>query len=136
MLKKHGKITTSVRGQKLFVRPIEPDDSEALERFVAAYANGRATPKNGLLGKLVGNLVAVMAIDVSAPGKIRIESLVVATEYRRKRVGRVMIRELESLARKMERDWLVVEPVTEGSEFLRKVGFIEQGRAMMKRVEF
>jgi len=134
MLEKHGKITVSVRGQKLFVRPIEPDDSEALERFVAAYANGGAPPKNGLLGKLVGNLVAVMAIDVSAPGKIRIESLVVATEYRRKHVGRVMIRELESLARKMERNWLVVEPVTEGNEFLRKVGFIEQGRAMMKRV--
>jgi ribosomal protein S18 acetylase RimI-like enzyme len=123
-----------VRGQKLFVRPIEPGDADAVRQFLAAHANCDTAPAYGLIGKLVGELVAVMAIDVSVPGTLQIESLVVAPDYRRKRVGRVMIREVESLAARMERDWLVVEPAVEAQQFLHKVGFVEDGVRMVRRV--
>lgn len=134
MLPKHGKITVSLRGQQLFVRPIEPGDSEALRGFFAAHASYASPPEFGLIGKVVGELVAVMAIDVSAPGNVRIDRLVVAPAYRRKRVGRGMLHEVEMLARKLERDWLVVDPAVEGREFLRKSGFIDRGTAMVRRV--
>ena len=123
-----------MRGQKLFVRPIEPGDLEAVQRFLAAHANRCPPPAFGLIGKLAGELVAVMAIDVSAPGKVRLENLVVAPELRRKRVGRVMVRELESLAAKLERHSIVVEPPVQGREFLKKVGFVEEGVAMVRKV--
>lgn len=123
-----------MRGQELFVRPIEPGDSETLCRFLAEHANSSTPPAFGLIGKLVGELVAVMGIDLSTPGRVRIESLVVAPEFRRKRVGRGMVRELELLAAKLEREWLVVEPAVQGHEFLRRTGFVEEGAAMVRRV--
>jgi len=123
-----------MRGQKLFVRPIESEDTPALRRFFAAYANSRAIPTCGLVGKLVGELVAVMAIDISGPREILIESLIVAPEYRRKRVGRVMLAELEALGARMERDRLVVVPSAEARGFLEKSGFVDDGTRMVRRV--
>lgn len=123
-----------MRGQKLFVRPIEEGDIEAVRSFFATHAKGDAPPALGLIGKLVGELVAVMAIDLSMPGQVQIGSLVVAPEYRRKRVGRVMMMEAETLASRMERDWLVVAPPENGREFLRKLGFAEDAGRMVRRV--
>src|SRR5689334_9531930 len=101
-----------MRGQRLFVRPIEPGDADTVRGFLAAHG-GRgalrapdAVPPCGLIGKLLGELVAVMAIDLGETDGVRIRDLIVAPELRRKRIGRVMMSELESLAAKMERDWL------------------------------
>lgn len=123
-----------MRGQKLFVRPIESEDAGVLRQFLAAHANSGAVPSCGLIGKLVGELVAVMAIDISRPAEIRIENLIVAPEYRRKRVGRAMLTELEALAARMERDWLVVAPAVEPRAFLEKSGFVDDGTRMVRRV--
>ena len=117
---------------RLFVRPIETGDREALHAFVTAHGDGAATPETGLLGKLVGNLVAVLAMEVTADS-IRIDELIVARELRRKRIGRVMLKELADLAAKMERDWLVVER-GDAREFLRRVGFVEEGARMVRKV--
>ena len=119
-----------MKGQKLFVRPIDAADSDAIRAF-AAQNGGPPEPRSGLLGKLVGELVSVLSMDVE-PDAIRILDLVVAEELRRKRVGRVMLNELAALAAKLEREWLVAGIAH--AEFLRRVGFIEDGGVMKRRV--
>ena len=92
----------NVKGQRLFVRPIEAADRDAIGAFLTAHSPDSAVPTLGLLGKLVGNLAAVLAMTDDGHA-LRIDGLVVAPELRRKRVGRVMIDELVQLAAKMER---------------------------------
>jgi GNAT superfamily N-acetyltransferase len=123
-----------MRGQRLFVRAIEAGDADAVREFLRANGDGDAAPAFGLIGKLLGRVVAVTAIDLSEPGEVRIERLVVARELRRKRIGRVMMNELESLAAKMERDWLTMEASGDAREFLRRVGFVEDGKRMVRKV--
>ncbi len=123
-----------MRGQKLYVRPIEPGDSENVRKFLSAHGNGNTVPACGLIGKLVGELVAVMAIDLLESNAIRVEDLIVAPELRRKQIGRVMLSELESLAVKMERDWLTADSRGGAREFLRRVGFVDEGSRMVRRV--
>ena len=123
-----------MRGQKLYIRPIEPGDSENVRKFLSAHGNGNAVPACGLIGKLVGELVAVMAIDLRESNAIRVEDLIVAPELRRKQIGRVMLNELESLAVKMERDWLTADTRGGAREFLRRVGFVDEGSRMVRRV--
>jgi len=122
----------TLRGQRLFVRPIETADREGIEAFLTAHGGGAAMPKTGLIGKLVGNLVAVLAMEVTSDA-IRIDDLIVARELRRKQIARVMLKELAELAAKMERDWLVVER-GDAREFLLRVGFVEDGDRMVRRV--
>jgi len=122
----------TLRGQRLFVRPIEASDRQAVQAFLAAHGDGIEPPSTGLIGKLVGNLVAVLSMEMTADA-IRVDDLIVARELRRKQIGRVMLRELAELAAKMERDWLVVER-GDGREFLRRVGFVEDGARMVRKV--
>jgi ribosomal protein S18 acetylase RimI-like enzyme len=123
-----------MRGQKLYVRPIDARDGEAIRAFLATWADSDTVPESGLIGKLVGDLIAVMALDFSIPGRVRIDNIIVAPDYRRKRVGRAMLRELESLAAKMERDVLVAEPPGEAREFFRRVGFVDDSEGMTRKV--
>jgi N-acetylglutamate synthase-like GNAT family acetyltransferase len=119
-----------VKGQKLFVRPIEAADADAVRAFAAQH--GRSCDFHvGLIGKLVGVLVAVLAMDVEGDA-IRVVDLVVAEELRRKRIARVMLNELASLAAKLERNWLIAD--VQHAEFLRRVGFTEDQGVMKRRV--
>ncbi|HYM61040.1 MAG TPA: GNAT family N-acetyltransferase [Thermoanaerobaculia bacterium] len=122
-----------MKGQRLFVRPIEASDRDAVRRFLADYAAGREVPRAGLLGKLVGDLVAVLAMTIEQEA-IRVDDLVVAPELRRKRIGRVMIEELAAIAAKMERGSLVVEEGTGAREFLVRTGFKDEKGRMVRRV--
>ncbi|MEA2329688.1 MAG: hypothetical protein QOE68_4647 [Thermoanaerobaculia bacterium] len=119
-----------MKGQKLFVRPIEAADADALRAF-AAHHGGSPETRSGLLGKLVGELVSVMSIDIETDA-VRVVDLVVAEALRRKRVGRVMLNELAALAVKLERNWLVAD--VKHAEFLRHVGFTEDQGVMKRRV--
>jgi GNAT superfamily N-acetyltransferase len=123
-----------VKGQHLFVRPIESGDDDAVREFLARFSDGDDVPACGLIGKLVGELVAVAAIDFTGDA-VRIDRLLVAPELRRKRIGRVMLSELETLAAKMDRRWLVVENAGAAREFLSRVGFVEEGDRMQRRVK-
>jgi GNAT superfamily N-acetyltransferase len=118
-----------VKGQKLFVRPIETADLDAVRAFAAQHG-GSPDARAGLLGKLVGELVSVVWIDIEDDA-VRIIDLVVAEELRRKRIGRVMLNELASLARKLERNWLFAD--VKHAEFLRRVGFTEDEGVMKRR---
>lgn len=120
-----------MKGQKLFVRPIEERDSEILRAFAVQHGGGLSSPRAGLIGKLVGELAAVLTMELE-PHAIRVSDLVVAKELRRKRVGRVMLNELATLAGTMEREWLVADVAHRA--FLERVGFSEDSGVMKRRV--
>jgi N-acetylglutamate synthase-like GNAT family acetyltransferase len=134
----------SMRGQKLFIRPIESDDSEAVHRFLETECGGQAilpartgqttrTPQLGLLGKLVGELVAVAEIRLTSDA-IQIDNVIVARELRRKRIGRVMLDEIARLAEKMDRNRLIVGEPGTADEFFRRTGFEREGARWIRYV--
>ncbi|HYC58195.1 MAG TPA: GNAT family N-acetyltransferase [Thermoanaerobaculia bacterium] len=123
-----------MRGLRLFVRPIEAADHAALAAFFTKQDDARpAVPACGLLGKLLGDIVAVMAIEITDDA-LRVEDLTVARELRRKWIGRVMMRELEQLAVKMDRRRIVVEHAGDAQEFFRRVGFQSEGERWVRVV--
>lgn len=126
-----------MRGLRLFVRPIEATDAPALEAFFAnlgeADAPGLSTPACGLLGKLLGDVVAVVALQITDDA-LRVEDVTVARELRRKWIGRVMMREVEQLAVKMDRRRIVVEHAGDAQEFFRRVGFQGEGERWVRVV--
>ena len=116
-----------MRGQKLFVRPIENGDSDSIQQFLKSNGGRIAQTDCGLVGKLVGELVAVVAMEIEGDA-VRIDDVVVATELRRKRIGRFMLDEVERLASKLERKRVVVSiPPDTGRasqrEFFQRTGF-------------
>lgn len=111
-----------MRGQRLFIRPIERADAEEIKRFFAANAKDGEPPPLGLLGKLVGNLVAVLAMEIMSDA-LRIDDVFVARDLRRKRIGRFMVDDLAKLAKKMDRDRIVVEPPDDARAFFQRIGF-------------
>jgi N-acetylglutamate synthase-like GNAT family acetyltransferase len=114
-----------MKGQKLFVRPMEKDDLPAVQTFLARESPTSVIPSAALLGKLVGELVAVLAMEITAEA-VAIRDLVVARELRRKRIGRFMIDELHALAAKIDRTCLVMDCEAPAG-FLQRVGFSEEG---------
>jgi len=115
-----------MKGQKLFVRPMEATDAPAVAEFLRRESPGTPPPDSALLGKLVGELVAVLAMEITAEA-VAIRNLVVAHDLRRKRIGRFMIDELQSLALKMDRNRIEVKcEAPEG--FLQRMGFSQNVR--------
>lgn len=119
-----------MKGQRLFVRPIETADAAAIRAFAARYGGSPET-RCGLLGKLVGELVSVLSMEIENDA-VHLVELIVAEELRRKRVGRVMLNELATLAATLEKTWLVAG--VENRAFLERVGFVEDGGLMRRRV--
>ena len=111
------------------MRPIEATDHTALEAFL-----GTATPPAwGLLGKLLGDLVAVVALEITGDA-LRVNDIYVTRELRRKRIGRAMMREVEQLATKLERHRVIVEDAQDAQEFFRRIGFENQGERWVRDV--
>ena len=127
-----------MKGQRLFVRAIEETDREAVQSFLESEGRAGDLPACGLLGKLVGDLVAVLEMRITADS-VEVHEIVVARDLRRKRIGRVMLAELEQIARKIERQRLVVPETQRGTqdgaaEFLRRVGFEREGSRWIREV--
>ncbi len=133
MLQEHGYNGFQVRGQRLFVRPIESGDAEAIGAFLDANGSPGEVPACGLLAKLVGDLVGVLAMEIADDG-LYVESVIVARELRRKRIGRFLVDEASRLAEKIDRDRLVVVEPRDAGEFLRRVGFTEEDGVLVRRV--
>lgn len=127
-----------MRGLRLYVRPIDPADAMAVSAFLARQEAGPAAappsvPAWGLLGKLLGDIVAVVALEVTDEG-LRVDDIVVARELRRKRIGRAMLQEVEQLAAKFDRRRVVVDDAGGAQEFFRRVGFENEGERWAKNV--
>lgn len=122
-----------MKGQHLFVRPIDPADSDAVQAFLGLHHPHLSPPHSGLLGKLVGDLVAVLAMHITAE-EVRIDEIVVAGELRRKRIGRVMVDHLEQLAARMDRQRLVVEREDIPAAFLQRIGFVREGPRWIRKI--
>ena len=111
-----------MKGLRLYVRPIEATDHPALGDFLGTAA----PPACGLLGKLLGDLVAVVDLEITGDA-LRVRNIFVTRELRRKRIGRAMMREVEQLAAKLERRRIVVDDAGDAQEFFRRVGFENEG---------
>ena len=123
-----------MRGLRLFVRPIDVADHPAVGRFLELQqAPTGPAPALGLLGKLLGDIVAVATIGLT-PDAIRVDQIIVARDLRKKRIGRVMMREIEQLAAKMDRRRVVVEDARDAHEFFRHVGFRHEGERWVRDV--
>ncbi len=121
-----------MRGLRLFVRPIEATDHSDVQAFLTRH--GHATfPACGLLGKLLGTIVAVVSLEV-ADDALRVDDIVVASDLRRKWIGRVMLREVEQLAMKLDRRRVLVEDARDAQEFFRKTGFELEGERWVRVV--
>jgi GNAT superfamily N-acetyltransferase len=107
-----------VKGLRLYVRPIEATDHDA----VGAFLGTGTPPAWGLLGKLLGDLVAVVALEITGD-TLRVQDIFVAPALRRKRIGRAMMREVEQLAAKLEHRRIIVDDARGAQEFFRRVGF-------------
>lgn len=121
-----------MKGQKLFVRPIETADLPAVTEFLQRESPVSTPPRAGLLGKLAGSLVAVLAMELTEDA-VSVRDLVVARELRRKRIGGFMVDEVYALAAKMERPRLVMD-CNGPREFLERAGFTKEGNQMVRRV--
>lgn len=122
-----------MKGQRLFVRPIEAADHDSVAAFLQNQTGSPNVPPCGLIGKLVGDLVAVVALDVTADA-VRLDDIVVATALRRKWIGKAMLREVEQLAVKMERARVEVDDARGAQEFFRRVGFVREGDRWIREV--
>jgi ribosomal protein S18 acetylase RimI-like enzyme len=122
-----------VRGLRLFVRPIETTDNAAVGAFLERHDAPNNVPACGLLGKLLGDVVAVVALEITEDA-LRIIDVTVSRELRKKWIGRVMMREVEQLAVKMDRRRIVVEDARDAQEFFRRVGFQSEGERWVRVV--
>jgi GNAT superfamily N-acetyltransferase len=123
-----------MRGQRLYIRPIDAADASAVSAFLERHHSAQARPPAwGLIGKLLGDIVAVVALEVTDDG-LRVDDIVVARELRRKWIGRAMLREVEQLATKFDRRRVIVEDVRDAQEFFRRVGFESEGERWIRVV--
>lgn len=122
-----------MRGLRLYVRPIETADAPAVSAFLARHHSPVSPPAWGLLGKLLGDIVAVVTLEITDDA-LRVDDIVVARDLRRKRIGRAMLREVEQLAVKFERRRVVVEDARDAQEFFRRVGFENEGERWIRIV--
>ena len=132
-----------MRGLRLFVRPFERADDGEIRAFLDRQTEDAAPrlsnsawdaiPACGLLGKLLGDIVAVVALEITSDA-MRIKDIVVARDLRKKWIGRVMMREVEQLAVKMDRRRLVVDDACGADEFFRRVGFRFEGERWVRVV--
>jgi GNAT superfamily N-acetyltransferase len=146
-----------MRGLKLFVRFADATDRSAVTTFLRSQLSGSpqfhgltgstddppsfapgvessASTLSFLIGKLLGDLVAVLGFDLEGDDALRVDCIVVADDFRRKRIGRAMLNELESTAAKLERPKIVINEAGDAAEFLRRVGFQSEGERWVKFV--
>ncbi len=122
-----------MKGQTLFIRPIEPADREDVRTFLLRHGQGSAETRSGILAKLVGDLVAVLTMD-QGEGDIELHQLAVREDLRRKRIGGLMLNELERIAVASGHQQLRTRASPLNRPFLEKAGFVEEGDFMVRRV--
>ncbi|HUO84094.1 MAG TPA: GNAT family N-acetyltransferase [Thermoanaerobaculia bacterium] len=127
-----------MRGLRLHVRPLRPDDLAALARF---YEREEISPPAALvfpalIGKLLGEIVCHLAFDEAAtPGLLEIRHIYVARELRRKRIGRVLVAETAAAARERGLRMIAVSSDCHEALFFSGVGFAFENGRLIKAVD-
>ena len=121
-----------MKGQTLFIRPIETADLNSVGDFLQRHGGGSADGESGILAKLVGDLAAVLIFRFG-DRNLEIHQLLVREDLRRKRIGTLMLGELERIAGSRGLQSLSVRNGG-ADEFLTKAGFIDEGDSMVKKV--
>lgn len=122
-----------MKGQTLFIRPIGTEDQAAVSDFLHRHGGGSADTSEGMLAKLVGDLAAVLTFHAGEQA-LAIHLLIVREDLRRKRIGSLMLAELERVAAEEGKSFLSVRSDTGAHPFLEKAGFAREGDSMVKRV--
>jgi N-acetylglutamate synthase-like GNAT family acetyltransferase len=122
-----------MKGQKLFVRPIDGTDHDAVRGFLLREDATGPIPVCGLLAKLVGDIVGVVAMQIT-PDAVQIDNIVVARDVRKKRIGRYLVDEVGQIASRIDRPHLVAEGCTGADEFFRRIGFEREGSRWIRRL--
>jgi N-acetylglutamate synthase-like GNAT family acetyltransferase len=116
------------RGQRLFVRTVTPDDFSELRRLKADFRPS----ENAVLGRLVGETVCFAAYTLLGAGTLRIDDFFVAPALRQKRIGRVLLAELEQLAARLQCRELVISTTCQAPVFFGKMGYSEIDSVLRK----
>lgn len=111
-----------MKGQRLFIRPLTGADRSRLRDLYATEAVEFTPTPDGLIGFLVGDVAAHLGFRLEER-EVEIVSLLVAAPLRRKRVATLMVRELASLAAKLEKDRLVVRKAGAADTIFHRLGF-------------
>lgn len=120
-----------MRGLRLWIRPTTPEDREAVDAFYRQESAGEPVRETvSLVGKVLGRIVA-HATASREGDSLRVSSLYVARELRRKRIGSAMALELEKIAAASGATSLVVRSGA-AVEFFVSLGFIERGGMLRK----
>lgn len=120
-----------MRGLRLWIRPATSEDREAVDAFYRQESAGEPVHEPiSLVGKLLGRIVAHAAARREGDS-LRISSLYVARELRRKRIGSAVFLELQNLAAESGATSVVVRSGT-AVEFFESLGFNERAGMLRK----
>lgn len=122
-----------MKGQRLFIRPFDESDNDLIRDFLAGERSGSDVPACGLLAKLVGDLVAIVATDLEQEQTVSITDIFVADRLRRKRIGRALVEEAVVLARKLGAR-SVTAPAGRCDAFFERNGFELCDGVLVRRV--
>lgn len=124
-----------MKGQRLFVRETTAGDEGALRDFYASegFAPGVGLDRDGILVRLVGDLVAHLAWEIDRNQAV-VTHVYVASALRGKRVGLGLVREAASIARARGLSRIAVSGSCAARGFFLRTGFAEIGGELVLEV--
>lgn len=125
-----------MKGQRLFVRPLEPGDREALEALHAAAGEPPFEilgSEEGLVGRLAGTTVAWLAWRPE-PAAMVITRIFVAADVRRLGIGRMLLAEAGAIAAAGGASELRVEQDCKLARYFERRGFVSAERSLIKTI--
>jgi len=122
-----------MRGIRLLIRPATPYDTVEIEDFYRQESaeNPDLQPLS-IVGKLLGRIVAHAGAEPEGDS-VRISTIHVAKELRRRRIGSTVLSELEKVAVNSGAKSLVV-PAGSAVRFFQSLGFIERDGMLHKMI--
>jgi len=125
-----------MKGQRLFVRPLEAGDRDsiaALHAGAEAPFTGGASPREGLVGRLAGSTVACLLWSRDGDAFV-ISSLVVATDLRGIRIGSSLLVEAAKLAAAEGAASLRVPQDCKLARYFERSGFVSVEGSLSKTI--
>jgi GNAT superfamily N-acetyltransferase len=125
-----------MKGQRLFVRPLEPADRETLEALHAAAGEAPFVElggDEGLVGRLAGSSVAYLVWRPETAAMV-ITHIFVAAELRRLGIGRMLLAEAGAIAAAGGAPELRVEQGCKLARYFERAGFVSAKGTLCKTI--